>query len=191
LPTEVITHESDPPNPLAGYLLCLTDLPECSHVVIVQDDTAPCHNFAEGLQGVAKANPDTPVCLFLARLPRDAATAASRAMQQNRRYVTLGLRSFMPVVAVLWPRHKAVEFLEWTVANPYFPGNREPRSDDGMAGRWKMVTRQIVKATVPSLVEHPDMEPSLIGKRTAWGKDRGRVAQFLAEDASEYDWTVP
>jgi hypothetical protein len=191
LPVEVIEHSSEPPNPLAGYRLCLTDIPDCSHLLVIQDDTTVVPNFVPALGEIAAANPDTPVCLFLSRLPRDAATAAQRAVQQGKRYVTLGIRSFMPVVAVLWPRHKAVEFMEWAEANPYFPGNREPRSDDGMCGRWKMSCREIVKATVPSLVEHPDMEPSLIGKRTAWGKDRGRVAQFLAEDAMAYDWSGP
>ncbi len=190
LPVEVIEHSSDPPNPLAGYRLCLTDIPPCSHLLVVQDDTVIAPNFVPAIHQIAAAN-DVPVCLFLSRLPRDAATAAANAMRMNRRYVTLGLRSFMPVVGVLWPKHKAEEFLAWMTDNPYFPGNREPRSDDGMCGRWKMATRQEVRATVPSLVEHPDMEPSLIGRRTAWGKDRGRVAQFFAEDATAYDWLGP
>lgn len=109
-------------------------------------------------------------------------------MAHNSRYVTLPWRDFMPVVAVLWPLEAAREFLAWADDNPGLPGQREPRSDDAMAGRWKMVGRKTVRATVPSLVQHPDTEPSLIGRRRSWGKDRGRVALFLAEDALSYDW---
>jgi hypothetical protein len=144
-----------------------------------------------GIEQIAAAQPDVPVCLFLARLPRDTKPRVEQAMKMNRRYVVLSQRSFMPVVATLWPRAKAVEFMEWAAANPYLPGTREPRSDDAMAGRWKMLTRQQVFATVPSLFEHPDREPSLIGRRAMWGQDRGRCAAFLADDASVFDWSMP
>lgn len=96
----------------------------------------------------------------------------------------------MPVVAVLWPIDKLVEFAAWSEENPWLPAQREPRSDDAMAGRWKMVTRQTVWASVPSIVQHPDEEPSTIGRTAQWGKDRGRVAALLADDASDYDWTA-
>jgi hypothetical protein len=192
LPIEVVEHASDPPSPWAGYLRCLEDIPDCSHLLIVQDDAAPVRNFTAAVRQIAAANPDAPVCLFLARLPRDASTLAARAMKTGRqRYVDLPWRSFLPVVAVLWPRHKAEEFRSWAESNPGLPGQREPRSDDAMAGRWKTLTRARVRVTVPSIVQHPDMEPSLIGRRRSWGQDSGRVAMFLADDALEYDWSAP
>lgn len=185
----MIVHESYPPSPWAGYKECLRDPPDCSHLLIIQDDAVPCRDFAPALEQVAASNPDFPVCLFLARLPRDASAKAVRAMKLgNKRYISLSWRSFLPVVAVLWPRHKALEFLAWADRNPTLPGQRAPRSDDAMAGRWKMVNRETVKATVPSLVEHPDMEPSLIGRRPAFGKDSGRVALFMAHSGLDYNW---
>lgn len=189
LPVEVIEHSSDPPSPWAGYQRCLTDIPDCSHLLVIQDDAAPVRNFTAAVRQIAEANPDVPVCLFLARLPRDASTLAVRAMKQNRRYVELSWRSFLPVVAVLWPRSKAEEFRTWAEENPGLPAQREPRSDDAVAGFWKMRTRQTVRCTVPSIVQHPDMEPSLIGRRRSWGQDSGRVAMLLADDALEYDWS--
>jgi hypothetical protein len=108
-------------------------------------------------------------------------------MKQSRRYVTLFIRDFVPVVALLWPRHKAEEFMEWG-QDARLPGDPNPRSDDAVVGRWMILTRQEIRATVPSLVQHPDMEPSLIGRTPAWGKDRGRVALHLAEDGLAYDW---
>lgn len=189
LPVEVIEHSSDPPSPWAGYRLCLEHMPACSHLLIIQDDTVPAPNFAKALRGIAKANPDTPVCLFLSRLPRDASHEAEKAMKQNRRYIQLSWRSFLPIVAVLWPREKAIEFRDWTEANGTLPGIRgEPRSDDAVAGRWKMATRQTIRACVPSIVEHPDQVVSTIGRRAAWGVDKGRVAALLADDAAAYEW---
>ncbi len=193
MPSRLFLHEGHPPNPWLGYKACLTDIPpKSTHLCIVQDDAFPCDNFAPALKAVAEAHPDHPVCLFLARLPREASSKAEMAMKRNKtqRYVQLSWRNFMPIVAVLWPRPKAVEFLEWASENPHLPGQREPRSDDAVAGVWKMRERQTVWATVPSLVEHPDMEPSLIGKRAAWGKDKNRCALFFAEDGTAYDWGV-
>ncbi len=191
--SKLVMHESQPASPWAGYKLCLQKIPKgCSHLLIVQDDAYPCENFGPALRQVAEAHPTHPVCLFLARLPREASAKAEQVMKRNRtqRYVQLSWRNFMPVVAVLWPRPKAVEFLEWAESNPHLPGQPEPRSDDAMAGVWKMRERQTVYATVPSLVEHPDMEPSLIGKRAAWGKDKNRCAVFFCDDGLEYDWSM-
>jgi hypothetical protein len=191
LTTEVVTHESDPPSPWAGYQRCLTDIPhDLTHLLIVQDDTVPSPGFVKAVRQIAKAHPDAPVCLFLGRLPRDASIEARRALADDRRYVRMPWRSFMPIVAVLWPRHKAVEFIEWTQTNAVMPGIRgEPRSDDAVAGRWKSVTRQTVLACVPSIIEHPDEADSTIGKRSRHSKAAARVAAFIAEDASAYDWS--
>lgn len=192
LQTEIIEHASEPPSPWGGYRLCLDDPPDCTHLLILQDDAEPAANFAAAVQQIADVNPDTPVCLFLARLPRDASSQAERAMKQDRRYVTLSWRSFLPIVAVLWPLAKAVEFRDWADEHAdRLPGIRgEPRSDDAVAGRWKMVTRQTVRACVPSIVEHPDMVPSTIGRRAQWGQDRNRCAAFLADDALAFDWSA-
>lgn len=188
LPVEVVEHESVPPSPWAGYRQCLEDIPNVNHLLIVQDDAQPCHNFVPALEQIAEANPDAPVCLFLSKLPRDASAQAARAMKQGRRYVSISWRTFLPIVAVLWPVEKAVEFREWADATPKLPGIRgDVRSDDAVAGRWKMVTRQTVRACVPSIVEHPDEVASTIKP----GQENGRTAAFMAENALDYDWSHP
>jgi hypothetical protein len=185
LPAEVMLHKSDPPNPWKGYQQCLSDLPECTHLLLVQDDVRVCKGFVETVEKVAS---EVPTCLFLARLPRDVSRQATFALKQNRRYVTWIPRSFVPVVAILWPIQKAEEFMAWTKIKRRMAGRYEPRSDDAMVGLWGAITRQEFRATVPSLVEHPDMEPSLIGRRASWGKDSGRVAQHFCEDGLLFDW---
>lgn len=187
--TEVIEHSSDPPSPWAGYLRCMEKPPRCSHLLIVQDDARPVPGFAPAVKSIAKAQPETPVCLFLGRLPRDASAKAERAQKTNVRYIELSRRSFLPVVAVLWPRHKLVEFHEWALKNPYLFGRVDTRSDDAMAGRWKLVTRQRVLCAVPSIVEHPDDSPSTVGRTQQWGKARARSAALLASDATIVDWS--
>lgn len=189
LEVQVSLHSSVPPSPWAGYRQSLTFQPAgFSHVVVIQDDAVVCANFAAAVTQVAEANPDTPVCLFLAYLPRPTASAATRAMKLDQRYCDVNFRDFVPAIAILWPVHKAQEMMEWTANNPKLPGNPAPRSDDAVIGYWMRRTRQRIRATVPSLVEHPDMTPSLIGRRTRWGQDRGRKALFLAEDGLSFEW---
>lgn len=185
LPTEVCTHSSDPPDPWAGYRNCLGDLPECSHVLIVQDDAQPCRNFAPAVEQIAQRHPDSPVCLFLGTLPSPVAAQARRVMKNNkRRYLPFMNAAFVPLVCVLWPRHKAQEFLHWTHGS-----HRITRADDANVARWMIRTRQVVQVTVPSLVEHDDFVPSVKGGRDHTpGAEGWRHALFLAEDGLDYEW---
>lgn len=186
-----MVHASDPPSPWLGYRACLTGIPGgVTHLLVIQDDTTVCKNFAPALRLIAEANPSTPVVLFLARLPRRLSHLALLATKKNECYLETQLRSndFLPVVAVLWPVAKAQEFLSWAQANPHKLGHPRPRSDDSVGGRWASLTKQTIRFTVPSLVEHPDLEPSLIGRKAAWGKDSGRVAMAFAEDGLAYEW---
>ena len=182
LPVQVIADNGPPPpSPWRGYQLCLQEIPECSHLLILQDDVRVCHNFTPALERIAQAKPDNPIVLFLGGLPRRTAMDALRATKRHERYVKMFIRDFVPVVAVLWPREKALHFLEWS-KTAKLPGYSRPRSDDAIAGRWMLATRQTIYATLPSLVEHLDEVPSTIGKRAAYGRDRGRVAlQFIGE----------
>ena len=191
LEAKALAHSSTPPNPWLGYLACLHDAMKESfdHLLVIQDDAVPCPNFAPALEQVAASNPDAPVALFLARLPREASIKAQRMLKCNGgRYVTFSFRSFVPVVALLWPRPVLEMFVTWVGDGAVLPGDPEPRSDDAVVGRFQAVTRQEFRACVPSLVQHPDLEPSLIGRRPAWGKDSGRVALFMAEDGLAYEW---
>jgi len=189
LPTEVFLHASDPPSPWDGYKQCLRDLPD-GHVLIVQDDVEVASNFAPAVERIAASNPDMPVVLFLAKLPQRVATQALRASLRKECYVAINFRQmeFCPVVAVLWPTQIARSFLDWTEQNPHRLGHPAPRSDDGVMGRWAAFAQQTIRFTVPSIVEHPDREASLIGRRAMWGKDKGRCALLLAADASDYNW---
>ena len=189
--TEIVEHSSDPPNPWLGYKNVLeTHTKPYDHLLVVQDDAVVCPGFKGAVEKVAARNPDKLVVLFLARLPGRVARQATMAAKKKECYLTAELRinEFLPAVAVLWPATKVREFLNWAQHNPRKLGHTSPRSDDGVLGRWASLTKQQVRFTVPSLVQHPDMEPSLIGRQPAWGKDTGRIAQWFAEDAEAFDW---
>lgn len=189
LPTEVICDDGPPPpNPWRGYQLCLSGLPKCSHVLVLQDDAIPCVNFNAAILEIAKANPTTPVVLFLGGLPKVTGNNALKALKRGQHYSPVWIRDFVPVVALLWPKEKAEAFMAWSKTHK-LPG-AVPRSDDAVVGRWMIRERQRILVTIPSLVQHPDNVPSLIGRRAKWGKDRGRVAlQFIEGDPLEIDWS--
>lgn len=183
LPTEVMLHSSDPPDPWAGYRRCLTGLPDVPHVLIVQDDAIPRPGFAEAVGRIAARWPDNPVCLFMGALPSETETRIRRSTPDVR-YVVLGPGSFMPLVCVLWPTHVARSFLEWSLT-----ARRITRADDGNAGRWRRMTKQTVMVSVPSLVQHDDDAASVKGGRLhkPW-TERWRYAAQLADNGLDYDW---
>lgn len=183
-PCEVVEHSSQPPDPWAGYKQCLTNLPDCTHLLVIQDDAQPVPGFAEVLPRIAEAHPSVPVCLWMSAAPANAAGRA-RAAFGRRRYISLGPAPFVPLVAVLWPLRVASQFAEWAET-----AARLTRADDGNVARWMRQTRQEFMVTVPSIVEHNDHVRSVKGgtRRESHGRDRDRVAVLLAEDATAYEW---
>jgi hypothetical protein len=179
---EVSTHESVPPDPWAGYRQALSNLPDCSHVLVIQDDALPVPNFAQAVEQIAERQPDTPVCLFMGAYPASTAAAIRRAKMRDR-YQPLLPSSFVPLVACLWPRPVAERFLHWG------RGRKLSRADDGNASKWMRATRQPFLVAVPSIVEHNDFVPSVKGGREhVPGAESWRSALFLAEDAAAYEW---
>jgi hypothetical protein len=189
----VIETDFDPPNPWLGYKACLQSISDtdCTHGVIIQDDTIPCHNLPRAVEKVAEAIPDHPVCLYLGMLPPQKGPAL-QAGKEGKCFVELVPRSFLPVVAVLWPKDKAEHFLHWSATHSSLvKGNGQRiqhRSDDAMGGQWMRTQRQRVFATIPSLVQHPDDVVSTIALRPA-----GRTALFWHPppwDPLTVDWAL-
>jgi hypothetical protein len=189
---EVITDHGEQANPWRGYQKCLTDIPACSHLLVVQDDVIVCRNFMPALEQVAAANPETVVCLFVPGSARQTVAVMAQRLRNRKPYAQVHHATFMPVVATLWPKGKAEAFLRWAHDNPKRLGHQNPRSDDSVAGRWMRLTGQRVLATCPSLVEHPDDVPSSIGLRARAGDDKGRVAAFYIGDSDplDIDWSL-
>jgi len=178
------------PSPWRTYRECLTDPGGAtSHLLVLQDDAVPCRNLVAACHLLARPE---PVVLFLGGAPVRMAMEARRAGVRGQRLVPWALRAadWLPVVAVLWPVEVAGSFIEWCGSNR-LPGDPNPRSDDAVAGRWARKTRQQVWVTVPSLVQHADVEPSLIGRKARGGRSAWRVAfDWIGEgDPLQIDWT--
>lgn len=190
---EIIGDWEDPPNPWRGYRRCLEDLPSEGHVVILQDDTIVCRNFGETIERIAAvdANRDSLVSLFLSTVPKRTLNRASLHYGKNR-YVENHNQDLVHVVALLWPVAKAREFLAWVDENPARVRGSAFQSDDATVSRWVQLTKQRVRCTVPSIVEHPDDVPSVVNAhRPRAGGDSGRVAAYWIkdEDPLELDWS--
>jgi hypothetical protein len=183
LPCEVMVHESQPPDPWAGYKRCLDYEGDAEHLLIVQDDCLPATGFAAATEKIASANPNTPVCLFMGAFPAATAGRVRRA-GPSVRYVPLGPSSFVPLVCVLWPSHVARQFLDWSTT-----ARGMTRADDGNAARWVRATKQQIVVAVPSIVQHDDDQPSVKGGRDhkPWAEG-WRRALLLADDATAYEW---
>jgi hypothetical protein len=191
---QISVHSSDPPSPWAGYKQALADPPDCTHLLVIQEDVLVCRNFAAAVERIAEAKPDEPVCLFLSWLPNHIANDARDALKKRERYIRVRPAQFCPVVAVLWPVAAAARFLEWTESGVRLPNSHGlVASDDAVLAEWIKRKKETVWIVMPSLVEHPDTMPSVKGRQNAkWGKDRGRIAlHWIGPEADplEFDWS--
>lgn len=174
-----VVEDPDPDNgsPLRTYLECLRRTPEwATHRLVVQDDTHPGDGFPEKLLKAITDKPDGLICFFAPGIAPHRAKMI-RATMAGHPYAPLRAM-WIPTVATCWPVGLARDFTVW--ADEKFPDDGTRKGDDGPVGKWANERRNVeVWATVPSIVEHPDIEPSLIGRKAGAGHNRGRVAAFF------------
>lgn len=163
------------PSPWRTYLECLRrPAAGATHLLVIQDDAVPCQQFASTVLAAVTAQPSRPIALWVGGQPADACVAIRKAGVAGRAWVDLCPWQWFPCVAAVWPAEIAARIVEWADRERVSP--QLTRSDDGNLGRFMARHRLTALATVPSLVEHPDTEPSLIGRKAKAGADRGRVA---------------
>ncbi len=160
-------------SPIRTYLACLRAMPPwATHLLIVQDDTQPCPDFrARAIQAVTE-KPSALVALFLAGAPIRSARIAQQAHRRGEPWALMHPQDWTPTVALVWTRYWRDAFLAFVGAHP----SLVQVGDDNLVGAFTSKQRVPVWATVPSLVEHPDVEPSLIGRKAGAGANRLRVA---------------
>lgn len=183
---------SGPAGPWRTYRRALETTPAwASHRVILQDDVTLCRSFFSTLERALAARPDQLVALCVCARPRISARRIHSAAHDGRSWAVLDISRFVPVIALAWPAELIAPALEW-VDQQTWP--REFTADDEIVGRAARALRLEVLATVPSLVQHEDMVPSLIGRRVlAGGRDPGRVAALFVAgnaDPAAIDWTA-
>jgi hypothetical protein len=168
------------PRPLRTYVEALrraTD--DETHTLIVQDDAWPCRGFREKAEAALAEKPGVIVCFFVPDSGGGGGKRVQRAARAGEKWALLGAGGWIPAVATAWPRALIDPFLAFAT-QPRFAGHG---ADDGMIARFARQHRRSsgveVWATVPSLVDHPDHEPSLLGKRHGGGSIRWRVAALF------------
>lgn len=179
-------------NPWRCYrhALSLTP-PDADYRLIVQEDVIVCLGFLEAARAALAAKPDVPVCFYVGGHPHVHARPVREAAAAGDRFVPLNAQTWIPVVATAWPVRFIEPMLSWTEKQPWPPAFT---ADDEICGRYLQHVREIAWATVPSLVEHPDTEPSLVRRQITGGVDPSRRAAVWLEDLGycdgrEITWT--
>lgn len=171
--------------PWRTYHACMTHkLPGATWRVVLQDDVELCPNFGVAVER-ALQHVDQPVCLFVPKTLRQGSLRLLKACFEDKAWCELEWREWIPVVAVAWPERLVPVFLDWAASRRFSPSHN--RADDAIVGRFARENRITFLATVPSLVNHPDVEPSLI--RNHIPKGGRRATCYVGDDALEIDWS--
>lgn len=161
------------PSPLRCYRECVgRPAPGFTHLVIVQDDVTLCLDFDVALTRLLERVPDRLVALFVAGAPRRSAMELRLAEGRGDDLCEMSRMDWVPTVALVWPAAMAAEFTKYLgrVAEHMW-------ADDPIVGGWCNRKRIVPIATVPSLVQHPDVVPSLLpNDKSAGGKNGYRTA---------------
>lgn len=185
------------PGPWRSYRAALEATPpDATHRVVVQDDAEPHPGMLEALPRAVEARPDRLIALFVPGRMEQHRWAMWTAGDAGSPWVELpnhdratGRPLWCPTVGTCWPVDLIGQLLDW------FDQEEWPHrflADDEIVGRFLAATGLRALATVPSLVEHPDLVPSVIGKRGGLGwVDPARVAACFNPDCdvAAIDWT--
>lgn len=194
LPGATLATDPDPhgiPNPWRTYRHALETTPlRATHRLIVQDDVVPCAGFLPAAEAALAAKPGRLVSFIVCGNPFEHAQAVLSAGRNGLQWAELDNQRWCPVVALCWPVELIDPFLNFVAAQGW---PEEFTADDEMVGRWCQAEGHRPLATVPSLVDHPDDVPSLLGHTKAqYGADRGRVSCCWIGDCdpATIDWTL-
>ncbi len=174
-----------PPIAWRGYRNALTsfvDEASATHLCLLQDDVEVVEGFLPAVERAVWAEPRDPIALFVPVTASFLSAQLLEACAADEPFIRCAsvAQRWVPVVAVVWPLEQARAFLRWADGNG-FPPDRN-RADDGIVGEWARGTNVRFLATVPSLVQHPDVEPSLIGGKHG----TKRVATCLAWHGDDF-----
>lgn len=182
---EVVT-DPDPhgkPSAIRTYIECLRRV-DSTHRLVFQDDATPCSGFRVRAEAALRERPDNLIAFFVpgmglhGRWVRDAYKAGKPWVQLPTS------ANWMPTVALCWPRELAQAFVEYADAHVArrLARRMSSLSDDGPVGGFCRANKVAVWATVPCLVQHPDLVPSLVKRRSYHGRNPARRAAVYVDE---------
>lgn len=177
-------------SPWRTYQACLEQPLSTTHRVVLQDDVTVCRNFLPALDLVIAARPENPIVLFVGGQPRSMVERLQHACARDEMFADWPNDVWVAAVAVVWPAETIEPILSYVAAQRW---PVEFSADDEILYRATSGCGIQVIATVPSLVQHPDMVESVVGRRrAAFGENPDRVAWCFADDAGcdplDLDW---
>lgn len=179
------------PLPWRTYRHALEQTPEwATHALVVQDDARPCAHFPAAAARAAAARPDVVVVFCVCGSPRRTSQAIREAHAAGEHWAPVSLNVsnvFCPVIATSIPTRMITPLLAFSDSPAM---RRQTGSDDHIVGAYLRHAGEQAWATVPSLVDHPDDQPSLIGKPHMFGRNTARAAAvFIGDrDPLAIDW---
>lgn len=184
IPGARVISDPDPdgyPSPWRTYRTALEQPIETTHRLVIQDDAVVCRNFPAALALAVAARPENPIVLFVAGQPRMAIDAMASACHRDETFADWPPDTWVAAVAVVWPVATIDPILRYVEKQNY---PVKFRADDEILGRATRALGIKVVATVPSLVQHPDVVESVVAhRRAAGGLNTDRVAWCFADDA--------
>jgi hypothetical protein len=146
-------------NPWRCYAACLEAASGYAWTVIVQDDAEAHPDFRRVCERIVMAHPGRLVALYHGAIPQNNAIRMILARDRGLCYAEMRAGAYVPSVALIWPPHLVQRIRRWLP-------KRVVAADDEMISRFLTQSRAYddrYLVTVPSLVEHPDNSPSLMG----------------------------
>jgi hypothetical protein len=185
-----VVYDPDPdghPSPWRTYRAALDATPaDATHRLIIQDDAVACAGFRAAAEAAVAARPTEPVTFYHGGQPREHISRLRATVAQGLPWATFTRYRYIPAVALSWPVGLIAPSLAW-IDEQRWPV--EFSADDEIIGRAFTQLRQPLHVTVPSLVQHTDMGPSLVRRYHRPG-DPGRIAAFYIgdHDAASIPW---
>jgi hypothetical protein len=164
-PADVIT-DPDPTSPLRSpwrtSRLAWASTPEtATHNLVLQDDVRACDGFLDLARDAVTSHPDDLVTFYVGRYPGSAARAVIAGLDTRKPYVDIGLDSWTPCLALAMPTAFALDLASHTDRHHYPPAMC---ADDGIVSLWRQDRGHTrCWATMPSLVDHDNDVPSIMG----------------------------
>lgn len=166
---------------------------DATHRFQIQDDGVVCRHMREAVELAVAAQPDRVLVFCVTGNPWHHAQAVRDACAEDHPWARLDYAHWCPLISTCWPVGLIEPLLQWVDEQRWPP---QFCADDEIVGRFLREIEHAPLATVPSLVQHPDENPSLIGLRAWAGQDPGRVAACWIGDCQDcddprlIDWTL-
>lgn len=174
--------DSDEQSPWRTYEACLKSArPWATHLLVLQDDVAPCPDFLAGVETAIHARPDRVLSFFISEKPQTGHSKHVAAGRRCESWSELHAWEWVPAQALCWPR--------WVIP-PVLRQSYTVRADDEVLARRFREVGVTPLQSMPSLVEHVHHSSTTLARHGS-GAHRAAACLLAAPwSALDVDWTL-